>query len=478
MKMGVTKKLFLAILTAAVLAVICSALIMQWSVNRGFLKFVSAMEQSEVAILAEKLEQQYRLENSWDSLRADPERWHVLITTAHHKQTSPAHMNEPPAPPPEHTPEDLHGPPPMMHHFHERLLLLDVNKKVLVGRGGVPIDIETTPLLFQGKTVGYLGLVPRRGASDAPQQRFLQEQKLTSLLIAGVIVLLSALLSLLLARRLVQPLNEIARATHQLAAGIFKTRVAVSSRDELGQLAKDFNSLALALENSDETRRQWVADISHELRTPLTVLRCEIEALQDGIRQPDQHTMDSLHGEVIRLSRLVDDLYQLSLSDVGALTYRKSDISVSGILRENIAAYRSKFTSKAVELHTNIEGQDSTTVFGDPERLHQLFANIRENALKYTDSGGRLQIELEQRNDSVHIDFKDSTPGVAQSDLERLFERLYRVESSRNRSSGGAGLGLAICRNIVTAHGGIIYALPSPLGGIWIHIELPETAKY
>ncbi|MDD2582332.1 MAG: ATP-binding protein, partial [Desulfuromonadaceae bacterium] len=376
---------------------------------------------------------------------------------------------------PEHGNTDKPGPlpPHLARNFDQRLFLLDSDRRVLVDHGKVPVNNAATPLLYQGNVVGYLGLLPRTNILDAPHQRFLREQKSAFALVAGVVIFLSALLSLLLARRLVRPLGELARATHQLAAGIFTIRVPVTSHDELGHLAGDFNSLALTLEKNELTRRQWVADISHELRTPLAILRAETEALQDGIRQPDHETINSLHDEVQRLGRLVDDLYQLSLSDVGALTYRKAELDPAEVLAEVIAAYRIEFDSKGILLEAKIPEMGAVTVFADKERLHQLFSNLLDNSLKYTDAGGILQIRLQTIGSVVAIDMKDSTPGVPTPELERLFERLYRADSSRNRSTGGAGLGLAICRNIVEAHGGNITAQSSPLGGLWIRIELP-----
>jgi len=485
MKVGVAHKLFLAILTAAVLSVFSSVVIMQWSISRGFLKFINSVEQSGVSRLAEKLEEFYRSEQNWDLLRNDPARWNHLIAVSM-PEVGPQHGSNWPAPPPpeermpagpppQHIPGENHGPMPprVSHNFDQRLFLLDSSKNVLVKNAKVTVDTTVTPLLYQGKVVGYLGLSPRQIIADAPQQRFLREQKLALALTAGVVVLLASALALLLARRLVKPIQELTHATHQLAAGSFTVRVSAAAHDELGQLARDFNALALTLEQGELTRRQWVADISHELRTPLSILRGEIEALQDGIRQPTTDKINSLHSEVMHLVRLVDDLYQLSLSDVGALTYRKSELDLASVLKETVMPFRSDFLSKSISLELKIPENDGVSFFGDSERLHQLFSNLLDNSLKYTDSGGRLQVALYADNCKVTIDFIDSAPNVPEAELDRLFERLYRVESSRNRLTGGAGLGLAICRNIVTAHNGSITAQVSPMGGLWIKIELP-----
>jgi two-component system sensor histidine kinase BaeS len=251
--------------------------------------------------------------------------------------------------------------------------------------------------------------------------------------------------------------------------------VPVGRSDELGQLARDFNSLALALEKNEQARRQWVADISHELRTPLTVLRGEIEALQDGVRQPNPQAIGSLHGEVLRLGRLVDDLYQLALSDLGALTYRKTEAHLDELLDQAIEPLKEEFSRKGIALQVDRPAGSHLTLLADPERLHQLFGNLLENSLKYTDAGGRLDIRLETTADEAVIHFSDSAPGVTGPELDKLFDRLYRVENSRNRHTGGAGLGLSICRNIVEAHEGTIIARPSPLGGVWITVRLPIT---
>ena len=231
--------------------------------------------------------------------------------------------------------------------------------------------------------------------------------------------------------------------------------------------------MALTLEKNEKARRQWVADISHELRTPLAVLRGEIEALLEGIRSTTPESIRSLHAEVLRLNRLVDDLYQLALSDLGTLTYHKENLDLAEILRDFIEPYGAEFARKSIRFSADIAQGFEITVFADSERLHQLFANLIDNSLKYTDTGGELIIRLTCSTGQATVDFEDSAPGVPEEELDRLFDRLYRVEASRSRSSGGAGLGLAICKNIVEAHEGTISAHPSPLGGVLIRVTMP-----
>lgn len=480
LKIRITYRLFLVILAAAILTVLSMFAIMQWGVERGFRRYMHEVEQTQFARLAVRLEAGYAARRSWDYLKNEPEQWLRLIV-----ETFPEGHPRPPehdmqgAPPPD---RGEPGPRPFpqgpMHHEIGRLfLLLDGNRQPVFAPPVIPADVQFKQLQYNKRTVGYLGLMPHRRLPDDIQRRFLRDIQSVLTLMAGTIVLLAAGLAFPLARRLVRPIKALAAATDRLAAGEFSTRVPVTSADELGHLARGFNSLALTLEMNEQSRRQWVADISHELRTPLAILRGEIEALQDGIRPANPDAIDSLHGEVMRLEHLVNDLYQLSLSDVGALTYRKVELELDPLLSAILASYGSQFAARKLTVTADIPREARAVVFGDPERMHQLFANIFDNALKYTDPGGTLSVRLTCHDERAIIDIEDSAPGVPDSELERLFERLYRVEASRNRAAGGAGLGLAICRNIVEAHAGTIEARTSSLGGLWIRIELPLTGR-
>jgi len=491
MKIGITHRLFLAILTAAGLAVVSMVLIMQWNVSRGFLRYVNSVEKNWVTRLAAKLEQGYgEGGRNWHFVVADQERWRTFVMSALPDEGSPRE-DQPPGDQPEHgqrddrpasdgvrhpgTPPPIKPlPPHVAGQFIHRLFLLDAQKRVLLGEVQLPADYEATPLRHNNRVVGYLGLVPLTKLSAPPERRFLKELQVAFILVAGIIVVLAAGLSFLLTRRLVQPLRDLAQATYRLTAGEFSVRVPVTSTDELGRLAADFNALALTLEKNEQARRQWVADISHELRTPLSVLRSEVEALLDGVRQATPDSIYSLHGEVMRLGRLVDDLYQLSMSDLGALTYKKEVVDLAQLLAEDLATNGEKFRDKGIRLSTGLPEAGQTLIFGDAARLHQLFNNLLDNTLKYTDEGGKLRVQVQREKGAVLIDFQDSAPGVPLSELDRLFDRLYRVESSRSRSTGGAGLGMAICRNIVEAHHGCITAQQSPLGGLWIRITFSQ----
>ena len=285
---------------------------------------------------------------------------------------------------------------------------------------------------------------------------------------------MAALVAVVLARRILEPIRSVGAATQRLAAGNYAVRLDVTSADEIGRLATDFNRLALVLERNEVMRRTFMADVSHELRTPIAILRAELEAIEDELHTLTPASLKSLQGEVAMLGKLIDDLYDLSLADVGGLTYRMSRLDLGEFLRERLLACQDRYKERCIGIEASLPGC-ALTIAADPMRLHQLFNNLLENSLRYTESGGRLCIACRAEYEGAVIDWQDTAPGVPDELLPRLFERFYRVDPSRNRASGGAGLGLAIAKSIVEAHAGTILARHSPLGGLWIRVTLPIT---
>ena len=471
MKYGITHRLFLTILGATFLAILALFLIVQWSLDRGFYQYLGKMEQTRLEELVGDLGGRYAEQENWDFLKKGPPPWRSDHPTFRPPSEPPweagkrGEREEPgkPPPPPPLDPKPGGGP----------FVVLNADRMPVFGFYPPGATIHFRPISARGRTVGYVGLLPPKHFLLPMQVEFLRQQRLALALTAACVLLVIALLSLPLARRLVRPIRAMGAATREIAAGSYATRIPILSSDELGRLARDFNEMAQTLEKHEKARRQWVADISHELRTPVAVLRGEIEALLDGIREITPERIRSLHGETLRLNRLVEDLYQLSLSDLGALTYRKEPIDPAYPLRMVAERYRPAFQKKGIRLNTHVAGGPESLVFADRERLDQLFANLVENSLRFTDPGGELQINLSSGDERIIIEFQDSPPGVPEEELGRLFDRLYRLEGSRSRASGGAGLGLAISKNIVEAHAGTMTAHPSPLGGLLIRISLP-----
>ncbi|MCK4536360.1 MAG: HAMP domain-containing protein [Desulfuromonadales bacterium] len=475
MQFSIKYKLTFAMLGGICIVVICMHLFGQWSFDRGFLRYVNSVEKPRLELLSNTLEETYSEQGSWDFLRDNPVAWlKILASTFPGQQADPEFIERlgkqyrdgkfPPQ----------HGLSPEKERLFEmRVLLFDTENNLIFGLPKFIDSAEIEELNNQDTVIGYLGLAPQIQLSDIHQLEFVKRQKLSFILIAAGMLVVAALATLPLANRMVKPIRSLTSATRDLAAGRYGTRTKIIRSDELGQLSGDFNVLATTLEQNERARRQWTADISHELRTPLAVLRGEIEALQDKVRDITPHTLDTLHDEVMHLTRLVNDLYELSLSDLGALTYKKADTNVVEILQKAIKPFESRFLERGLSLKSDFSGMESVCLFADQERLLQLFTNLLENSLRYTDAGGELEIRADQGHDILTVHFQDSSPGVPKDDLPRLFDRLFRAEFSRNRAAGGAGLGLSICKNIVEAHDGRISAQTSPHGGLALAIEFP-----
>ncbi|MCW8923601.1 MAG: ATP-binding protein [Gammaproteobacteria bacterium] len=493
-------KLFLIFLATVALVIALMLVMMNWSFKRGFVDYLNQSDKTQLTPVVERLEDYYASHDSWDDLQQNPNIWRELTRPA--DAEPPAHMpphreagfgdrfNNPSWPPPRHPspmrmePPDFANPPASDRtaiapkstslELGPRLSLFDSKRQHIIGRASKMNDANCTPLHNDWQLIGWLSIEPVSTPSQSRDLAFVQQQANNLYIIAAIALLIAALVSVILARRLLQPISALTAGARSLTQGNYETQIEVSGKDELGQLAEDFNILSNTLAANESARRRWIADISHELRTPLAVLRGEVEALQDGVRPTDDKSLQSLHSEVGQLNKLVDDLYQLSLSDLGALNYQKVEQNISDVIEQTCDSFRARFNNANIELKLKL-ANEPLWALADSERISQLLHNLLENTLRYTDSGGSMEISGHVDGTQIQIDIHDSAPGVEQALLPRLFDPLYRTEASRNRARGGAGLGLAIVRNIVSAHQGEIDAQPSHLGGVWIRITLPKA---
>jgi len=225
-------------------------------------------------------------------------------------------------------------------------------------------------------------------------------------------------------------------------------------------------------ERMEGALRQWMADSSHELRTPISVLRAQIEAIQDGVFVADTRRLSVLHCEVMGMTRLIEDLFILARSDIGQLECRSDPIDILDVLDGVVHAFRGRYAEAGIALEAPEESGDGPVISGDGVRLRQVFSNLLENSLRYTDPGGRLVISCIVRGRNLRLNFDDTAPGVPGDKIGQLFDRFYRVDISRSRERGGSGLGLSLSRTLIAAHGGTIEAMSSPLGGLRIAIGL------
>lgn len=359
--------------------------------------------------------------------------------------------------------------------FPPKLVLLDADQRVIRGPRPPPDNLQLHPIKHHGELIGWLGFSPRE---DHPMRDILdqqlREQHWRTLLISSLSALVVALLaSWWLARYLVTPITAIAAFAKQLGTQSPEAKLPVTRRDELGDLAREMQQLARTLSAASKARDRWLADISHELRTPLTILQGEIEALLDGIREPDSARLQALHHEVRHLHHLVEDLHTLALADAGTLHYDMAELDLSTLLQEQLSLNEARFQKQQISLRTHII--PSLSIRGDKTRLRQVFSNVLDNSLRYTNAGGECVLTTRRHPGIIEIEISDTAPGVSDADLPYLFEYLYRGEkNSRNRAMGGSGLGLALCRRIIEAHQGSIHAMHTAAGGLSIMIQLPE----
>lgn len=456
MRLGISAKLFLGILIACAIVLIANGVAGRIIFERGFMGYLNEQGEERMREILPRLQQGYVEHGNWDFVRGNPDAWFGLMRPASMQPGMP--LQAPPV-------SDQIGAVP-------RFALLDTQLKNLIGNPEAGADAVRLPIEVQGQTVGWLAMVPFQKAIAGGELRFYEAQVRAWWINGAVSVAVAALIAWLLSRALLWRVGGLTGAVHRLAAGDYGHRVPRVGKDELGRLAADVNRLAETLENTESSRRAFMADISHELRTPLAVVRAELEAIQDGIRPLSQEALTPLHGEVRQLGKLIDDLHELSLTQTGSMAYRFAPVQIAAVLDHVQAGMRGRFADAGLTLDGDAEPA-AVLIQGDERRLQQLFSNLLENALRYTDGGGRVQTSVRQHDGQAEVVIEDSAPGVDEAHRERLFERFYRVENSRNRATGGSGLGLAISQNIVITHGGSIHAEASALGGLRIVIRFP-----
>jgi len=478
-------KLVLTMIVTTSVVLILALFISDHSVKKGFLSYINQVEGKRLDSLADILIEDYQEEYSWDFIRSQNDLWrrfsrqsrelsqpaiqadntlpilHQLATREGEEESKNTDSLGEGQPRSEKPPQSLEfdgprddrprrgeGKPPGSRGgpggpgrrgdrkirnpgrpLPPTLALLDKNQEAIVSSENItkePSEENLKPLVLSGETIGFIQFEPFSNFTDDLDKQFLQYQNnaflKVSLLALGLVLLGAAIFAAYLRARI----NKIDYHARLLTSGDFTPQELDTSKDEIGQLSHKLDVLGKTLKNNQRDRRRWVSDISHELRTPVAVLQGEIEAIQDGIREMNSDSVNSLHNETLRLSRLVTDLHQLSLSDSGALNYRKEQLNLTALIQGIISTHHSNFDEKNIDVSFETTTKD-IQILADAQRLEQLFSNLANNSLHYTRESGKVDV---------------------------------------NRNEGGSGLGLSICKNIVEAHDGTIIAQHSALGGI------------
>ncbi|ARD44752.1 two-component sensor histidine kinase [Colwellia sp. PAMC 21821] len=497
--MKIQNKLFLFLFSFSLVLVTVLVSLMQWSIDKGMVEYVISKEVETLQPVLTQLTDEYKIENNWLSMAGKHRRFHKLISQQLadtdfdiEKNSQPANDDRKPfikpsfqphqpenRPPPRHNSLDKFPPRPPKGDAH--YALLNINETLIAGIYLPTLEYTKISLKVDESVVGFFAISKRNQLTQGYEVDFIEQQQEYLWLIAFLMMSLVALVTFPIARHIVEPIKLITRGMHKLTQGDYQQSIQVNRNDELSELSRDFNELALTLAKNENARKRWLANISHELRTPVAILRGELEAMLDKVRPLTHNNIASANDEVKHLQCLIDDLNQLTSTDIGGMGYRKQHEDLVQLIKSEAGKYRGYLSDANIALLLELNAKE-VMIYADKTRLYQLFENLINNCIKYAKASEfKVSVivnklaENSAGNDkgTVTLRFEDNGIGVDEQHLIHLFEYLYRVEDSRNRETGGFGLGLSICQHIVIAHQGEISAEKSVLGGLAIIITLP-----
>jgi two-component system, OmpR family, sensor histidine kinase BaeS len=365
---------------------------------------------------------------------------------------------------------------------NQRLRVADPSGQVVIDTNGFITGEKATSnelnqaIILQnqaGQKIGYL-LIQGGMPVQSGDEISLVNRIGNAALQAGLIALVIALgLAVILANQLIKPIEQLTRAAKQMTAGNRSQLVNVTGNDELATLGRSFNTMVESLRKSEDNRKAITAEIAHELRTPLAVQRAYLEALQDGIYPLTIENLNPVIDQTVLLTRLVEDLRMLALTDAGELKLENTSVDVNDLV-DGVVNQFILTSHKNVQLILNlVQTANHPLVLGDPDRLVQILNNLLSNALHYTPEESAIEVAIKTEISQVKISVRDHGPGILPEDLPNLFTRFYRVNRSQNQDEGSTGLGLSIARGLAVAHGGDLTAANHPEGGAVFTLILP-----
>ncbi len=471
-------KLWLALFVTLALSLGTLLAISFISVKQQFLDYTTQQILERLEPLEQAVVDIYKDEQSLAAFAEAPARWNQLRDTtyrqylSYHNRVSAMAGAKPQDWSEHESIEDQLR--PKQRAFFQHLVLLDAQQKLITGRKKEGANYILRELRYNKRLIAHIGYIKPRAFLRSVDKLFVEQQVRTLGVLTGLMILASLIVTAFVSRWLVKPLTQLAENANSVAGGDFSVRVGYKANDELGKLCQNFDAMTESLGKNETLRKQWVADISHEMRTPLSVLKAQLEAMEDGIRQPNQENLQLLHRNVDSLSLIINDLYELSLTDLGVLSLNKENLTLQNVLLSTLENFDEKYQQKELKINADFSPDLQSTILADNNRIQQLFTNLLENTFRYTDKGGQLHVNIVDSPTQVIVTLEDSFPGVPDEDLKRIYDRLYRIESSRNRETGGAGLGLSICKGIIGMHGGSIHAEHSSLGGLKQTLTFPK----
>ena len=453
---SISSKLILAFLSIGVVSVLIIAATAVWSTRAEFIRFLT--DQSQLDIVS-RLSEYHRTYGSWE--RAESAFGYGNG------------MQQP-------------GMGPGSHMRREPFALANADGRIVIPNGpfrrGDRLSEETLEASIKltegGEVIGFL--IPIGAPFEGTPRELQFIQRINRLLFFGALIgaVIALMLGVILSRTLTRPIRELTRATHAVSEGDLSQQVSVRSNDELGKLAQAFNRMSSELSRSVNARKQMTADVAHELRTPLSLILGHAEAVHDGVLPPTPENFEIIREEATRLEHLVNDLRVLSLADAGELSINLQLVEPQRLLQDVVSTYQYQAQRKNVTLELELDAP-LPTIEVDPGRMTQVLTNILDNALRHTPEGGKIVLSAREVGHQIELAIQDSGPGLRPQELQRIFDRFYRTDTSRQRDGsvpGGSGLGLAIAKSIVQAHGGQLSAESEAGKGLKVIITLPRKS--
>lgn len=482
MKLTLSAKLFLLFLLMNVSSVTVLVITNNNFSRWGFDLYTRYLILEKIQNLANTLPPEYKKTKSWEFLKDSPETWESMIRSTWLLNDSNIFVLTKNSAAPESAATENNSPGQdkrSVAFLLQNLGMFDKWKKPVVGTERAFnefSDEEIIPITTNNETIGWLAIDLGPRVPHPKDKELIRKQSIKFNTVGCVMLLISAIVVFFFSKHLLAPIQQLSIAMKALSHRHFGARMPVKRSDELGTLAKGFNTMASQLQTYDHNQRQWLSDISHELRTPLSVLIGEIDAFQDGVFKLDSVSLAALGDEAKHLQKIVEDLHFISLAEANAFSMEKSIVKPLMVLTQVVYFFDNRLRKKTISIDIQIEPTAvDIEIVGDEVRLKQVFSNLVENALRYMNTPGVLTIRQDQVDGKLIIIFEDSGPGVSEEALPHLFDRLYRADPSRNRKTGGSGIGLAICKTIITGHHGTITAKNVENGGLKIVISLPIT---
>jgi len=454
---SISSKLILAFLSIGIISVAIIFVTATLNTRAEFIRFLTDQTQTDIST---QLSDYYQQNGSWAGVES------VL------NPDGPGMGHAPPGPGPN-------------HRFYPYTLTSE-SGTVIVPNGGYKRGDQVSQqdlakgisITKDSKVIGILVPIPMPFQGRPREVEFIEQTNRILLYGALIGAVIALLLGIFLSRTLTRPIRELTQATHAVSEGDLSQQVPVRSSDELGELAQAFNKMSSELSRSVNSRKQMTADIAHELRTPLSLILGHAEAVHDGVLPPTRENFEIIREEATRLEHLVNDLRILSLADAGELSIIPESIEPRRLLQEVAAIYQYQTQRKNITLDLDVASPLSN-IEVDPGRMTQVLTNILDNALRHTPEGGKIIMSARETHDQVELAIQDSGPGLKAEDLDHIFDRFYRKDSSRQRDGafpGGSGLGLAIARSIVQAHGGQLSAESEAGKGLKVIVRLPKKS--